>query len=154
VSLCFMSPIPSSLSFFKHAWNILFASLNSSSFTMSNLCDFPNFFCNRIGYEEIVQILRTFYCNIRQRNGELYAKKTMISIRYDYRKNLENHINLTLWTMNYSRRQIIVFLLSVSFKISSISSSDRSANLDVAIFVFSKRYTDDGESRDIRVQLF
>ena len=45
-------------------------------------------------------------------------------------------------------------LFFVSFKISSISSSDRSANLDVAIFVFSKRYTDDGESRDIRVQLF
>ena len=45
-------------------------------------------------------------------------------------------------------------LFFVSFKISSISSSDRSANLDVAIFVFSKRYTDDRESRDIRVQLF
>jgi hypothetical protein len=45
-------------------------------------------------------------------------------------------------------------LFFVSFKISSISSSDRSANLDVAIFGFSKRYTDDRESRDIRVQLF
>jgi hypothetical protein len=45
-------------------------------------------------------------------------------------------------------------LFFVSYKISSISSSDRSANLDVAIFVFSKRYTDDRESRDIRVQLF
>jgi hypothetical protein len=45
-------------------------------------------------------------------------------------------------------------LFFVSFKISSMSSSDRSANLDVAIFVFSKRYTDDRESRDIRVQLF
>jgi hypothetical protein len=45
-------------------------------------------------------------------------------------------------------------LFFVSYKISSISSPDRSANLDVAIFVFSKRYTDDGESRDIRVQLF
>jgi hypothetical protein len=42
----------------------------------------------------------------------------------------------------------------VSFKISSISSSDKSANLDVAIFVFSKRYTDGWESHDIRVQLF
>jgi hypothetical protein len=45
-------------------------------------------------------------------------------------------------------------LFFVSFKISSISSSDRSANLDVAIFVFSKRYTDDRESRDICLQLF
>ena len=45
-------------------------------------------------------------------------------------------------------------LFFVSFKISSISSSDISANLDVAIFVFSKRYTDDRESRDICVQLF
>ena len=45
-------------------------------------------------------------------------------------------------------------LFFVSFKISSISSSDRSANLDVAIFAFSKRYTDDRESRDIHVQLF
>jgi hypothetical protein len=43
-------------------------------------------------------------------------------------------------------------LFFVSFKI-SISSSDRSANLDVAIFVFSKRYMDDRESLDIRVQL-
>jgi hypothetical protein len=45
-------------------------------------------------------------------------------------------------------------LFFVSFKISSISSSDISANLDVAIFVFSKRYTDNRESRDICVQLF
>ena len=45
-------------------------------------------------------------------------------------------------------------LFFVSFKISSISSSDWSANLDVAIFVFSKRYTDDRESRDIRMQIF
>jgi hypothetical protein len=46
-------------------------------------------------------------------------------------------------------------LFFVSFKISSISSSDRSANLDRrTIFDFSKRYTDDRESRDIRVQLF
>jgi hypothetical protein len=30
--------------------------------------------------EEIVKILRKFYCNIRKRNGEPYAKKTMISI--------------------------------------------------------------------------
>ena len=41
-----------------------------------------------------------------------------------------------------------------SFKISSISSSDSLANLDVTIFIFSKRYTDDRESRDIHVQLF
>jgi hypothetical protein len=45
-------------------------------------------------------------------------------------------------------------LFFVSFKISSMSSSDRSANLDVAVFVFSKRYTDHRESRDIHVQLF
>ena len=61
---------------------------NKINLCSDDLCDKSN--------EEIVQILRKFYCNIRQRNGELYAKKTMISIRYDYRKNLENHINLTL----------------------------------------------------------
>jgi hypothetical protein len=45
-------------------------------------------------------------------------------------------------------------LFFVSLKISSISSSNRSPNLDVAIFVFSKRYTDDREPCDIHVQLF
>ena len=45
-------------------------------------------------------------------------------------------------------------LCFASFKISSILYSDRSANLDVAIFIFGTRYTDDRESRDIHVQLF
>ena len=44
-------------------------------------------------------------------------------------------------------------LFFVSFKISSISSSDRSANLDVAIFAFGKRYTDDRESRDMHAAI-
>jgi len=46
-----------------------------------DLCDKSN--------EENVQILRKFYCNIRKRNGEPYAKKTMISIRYGLQKKFE-----------------------------------------------------------------
>jgi hypothetical protein len=45
-------------------------------------------FCDKSN-EEIVQILRKFYCNIRKRNGEPYAKKTMISIRYGLQKKFE-----------------------------------------------------------------
>jgi hypothetical protein len=33
--------------------------------------------------------LRKFYCNIRKRNGEPYAKKTMISIWYGLQKKIE-----------------------------------------------------------------
>jgi hypothetical protein len=40
-------------------------------------------------YEEIVHMLRKLYCNIRKRNGEPYAKKTMISIRYGLQKKFE-----------------------------------------------------------------
>jgi hypothetical protein len=39
--------------------------------------------------EEIVQILRKFYCNIRKCNGEPYAKKTMISFRYGLYKKIQ-----------------------------------------------------------------
>ena len=56
----------------------------------------------------------------------------------------------------YQFSKHIIFLVKIvanAFKIFSISSSDRSANLDVANFVFSKRYTDNRQSRDIRVQL-
>ena len=39
--------------------------------------------------ESLVPVLRKFYCNVRNRNGEPYAKKTMISIRYGLQKKFE-----------------------------------------------------------------
>ena len=39
--------------------------------------------------ESLVPVLRKFYCNVRNRNGEPYVKKTMISIRYGLQKKFE-----------------------------------------------------------------
>ena len=39
--------------------------------------------------EEIVKILRKFYCNIMKCNGEPYARKTMISIRCGLQKKIQ-----------------------------------------------------------------
>ena len=39
--------------------------------------------------ESLVPVLMKFYCNVRNRNREPYAKKTMISIRYGLQKKFE-----------------------------------------------------------------
>ena len=39
--------------------------------------------------ENLVMVPRKFYCNVRNRNGEPYAKKTMVSIRYGMQKKFE-----------------------------------------------------------------
>ena len=39
--------------------------------------------------KSLVPVLRKFYCNVRNRNGEPYVKKTMISIRYGLQKKFE-----------------------------------------------------------------
>ncbi|XP_048767947.2 uncharacterized protein LOC125674728 [Ostrea edulis] len=39
--------------------------------------------------EELALVLKKFYCNVRNRNGEPYAKKTMISLRYGLQKTFE-----------------------------------------------------------------
>ncbi|XP_065927617.1 uncharacterized protein KIAA1958-like [Magallana gigas] len=39
--------------------------------------------------EEIVEVLRKFYCAARKKDGSMYAKKSMISIRYGLQKSFE-----------------------------------------------------------------
>ena len=46
--------------------------------------------------ENLVPVPRKFYCNVRNRNGEPYAKKTMVSIRYGMQKKFEKSHKLDI----------------------------------------------------------
>ena len=53
-------------------------------------------FLQDMSAESLVSVLRKFYCNVQNRNGEPYAKKTMISIRYGLQKKFEKSLKFDI----------------------------------------------------------